>query len=222
MVQANEKTRIAWIDIVRGIGIFLVILGHTYRSNQVLNWIVSFHMPLFFILSGWLRGCNRKPFEWKTFILKKIQAFLVPLAIFQSITYLYWLVIESRFREFDFGPMWFLIALFVAEVVSELIVDFSGFLGAAIAAVVSVVGLYLTSMIVEPATLLAWFPRCMGATLFFLIGVLVSKFIPVSKVTLDNKSRILVPIMAVGGDFCHKSMDVLICTFYCLEIISFI
>ena len=199
MVQAKEKTRIAWIDIVRGIGIFLVILGHTYRSNQVLNWIVSFHMPLFFILSGWLRGCNRKPFEWKTFILKKIQAFLVPLAIFQSVTYLYWLVIESRFREFDFGPMWFLIALFVAEVVSELIVDFSGFLGAAIAAVVSVVGLYLTSMIVEPATLLAWFPRCMGATLFFLIGVLVSKFIPVSKVTLDNKSRILVPIMAVGG-----------------------
>lgn len=74
MVQANEKTRIAWIDIVRGIGIFLVIMGHTYRSNQVLNWIVSFHMPLFFILSGWLRDCNRKAFEWKTFILKKIQA----------------------------------------------------------------------------------------------------------------------------------------------------
>lgn len=122
----------------------------------------------------------------------------------------------------DFGPMWFLIAIFVAEVVAELIIDISGLFGVAIATVVSAVGLYLTSMIVEPATFLVWFPRCIGATLFFLIGVLISKYIPVNKVTLDNKSRILVPIMAVGGDFCHKSMDVLICTFYCLEIISFI
>ena len=39
-----------FIDIVKGIGIFLVVLGH---QNTILTQeIYSFHMPLFFFLSG--------------------------------------------------------------------------------------------------------------------------------------------------------------------------
>lgn len=47
--------RYIWIDIAKGIGIFLVILGHlvTYGS-YIFNWIFSFHMPLFFFLSGYV------------------------------------------------------------------------------------------------------------------------------------------------------------------------
>lgn len=56
MRQIKDNGRIAWVDIAKGLGIFLVVLGHTYRKNPVQNWIYSFHMPLFFILSGWLRG----------------------------------------------------------------------------------------------------------------------------------------------------------------------
>lgn len=42
-----------WIDIARGLGIFLVIFGHLTRYGAPLsNWIFSFHMPLFFFLSG--------------------------------------------------------------------------------------------------------------------------------------------------------------------------
>ncbi len=50
MAQIEKGKRIVWIDIVRGIGIFLVIMGHTYRSNPVLNWIASFicHYFLYF------------------------------------------------------------------------------------------------------------------------------------------------------------------------------
>jgi uncharacterized membrane protein YcfT len=57
--------RIAWIDFARGIGISLVVIGHVLRgliaasilprSNAVVfvdSWIYSFHMPLFFLLSG--------------------------------------------------------------------------------------------------------------------------------------------------------------------------
>ena len=47
--------RIEWIDIAKGFGILLVILGHTIAydcSHIVYNSIYSFHMPLFFFLSG--------------------------------------------------------------------------------------------------------------------------------------------------------------------------
>lgn len=51
--------RIEWIDIVKFIGIFLVILGHSISAdNKQLevyrNFIYSFHMPLFIFISGYL------------------------------------------------------------------------------------------------------------------------------------------------------------------------
>ncbi len=41
------------IDIAKGIGIFLVVIGHSINSDSVLHtFIYMFHMPLFFIMSG--------------------------------------------------------------------------------------------------------------------------------------------------------------------------
>lgn len=49
------------MDIARGIGIFLVVLGHSFPDNKFNNnafyayiykFIYSFHMPLFFMMSG--------------------------------------------------------------------------------------------------------------------------------------------------------------------------
>jgi fucose 4-O-acetylase-like acetyltransferase len=64
MAKLN-RIRIKWVDYAKGVGIFLVVLGHTLRglhSSQIIadspafhfvdSWIYSFHMPLFFVLSG--------------------------------------------------------------------------------------------------------------------------------------------------------------------------
>ena len=41
------------VDTLKGIGITLMIVGHTYGPNNVIwSLIFSFHMPLFFIVSG--------------------------------------------------------------------------------------------------------------------------------------------------------------------------
>ena len=46
--------RIGWIDIAKGIAILLVIVGHTVKfGGGTRNFIFSFHMPLFFILTGY-------------------------------------------------------------------------------------------------------------------------------------------------------------------------
>lgn len=48
-----ENTRIGAIDIAKGLGIVLVIIGHALPSNSTIRYFVyTFHMPLFFILAG--------------------------------------------------------------------------------------------------------------------------------------------------------------------------
>ena len=58
-----KKQRIKEIDIMRGIAIFLVLLGHaiivfpinlheTPWRNVLYTWVCSVHVPLFFLISG--------------------------------------------------------------------------------------------------------------------------------------------------------------------------
>ena len=60
--------------MARGYGIILVILGHL--SLQKANiWIYSFHVPLFFFISGYLLNDN---LALKPFIIKKLKALMIP------------------------------------------------------------------------------------------------------------------------------------------------
>ncbi|WP_241211253.1 hypothetical protein [Bacillus atrophaeus] len=42
------KGRVEWIDISKGIGIILVVLGHAPTDDALKSFIFSFHMPMFF------------------------------------------------------------------------------------------------------------------------------------------------------------------------------
>lgn len=46
----NIKSRDIAVDVAKGIGILLVILGHL--KNPLMDFIYAFHMPLFFFVSG--------------------------------------------------------------------------------------------------------------------------------------------------------------------------
>ncbi|QFJ56312.1 acyltransferase family protein (plasmid) [Pseudobutyrivibrio xylanivorans] len=55
------KERLEWIDVARGIGILLVVLGHCFttvvrKDNMIAgymyNAIYYFHMPFMFFISG--------------------------------------------------------------------------------------------------------------------------------------------------------------------------
>lgn len=47
------KSRIQYIDMAKGLTILLVIVGHIDTVNVLEAAIYSFHMPMFFILSGY-------------------------------------------------------------------------------------------------------------------------------------------------------------------------
>ncbi len=72
------KERIEWIDILRGIAMFFVVLGHAFvsKTNSIRNYIYSFHMPLFFFISG--LTTKRKDISFKEYLKKKSKSILVP------------------------------------------------------------------------------------------------------------------------------------------------
>ena len=74
-----EKKRIAWIDQLRGLAFYLVVLGHAGVGGVLKNWLYSFHMPLFFIISGLnlnIEKIYNTPF--KDYALRLAKRMLVP------------------------------------------------------------------------------------------------------------------------------------------------
>lgn len=100
--------RLSWLDVLKGIGIVLVAIGHIYSNRTVFNWLYSFHMPLFFLAAGWVY----KEKSVLTDIKRRIQTIVVPYFSFGLLVLLYWQVIERRFRNSDMSFMDSLLGLF--------------------------------------------------------------------------------------------------------------
>lgn len=90
-LDKNNTQRDANIDVMKALGIILVILGHTYHHG---NFIYLFHMPLFFILSGTTLIYSKNIYNIK----KRFHSLLIPYFIFSFLSFLYWFLIESKFR----------------------------------------------------------------------------------------------------------------------------
>lgn len=54
----NTRERDRVIDIMKGLGIILMIYGHTHYIPLIGKWLYTFHMPLFFFLSGCFYSSN--------------------------------------------------------------------------------------------------------------------------------------------------------------------
>ena len=143
MNEINTPEYKYWIDWSKIIGIYLVTLGHgSLVSSEIKTFIYSFHMPLFFIISGLLY--KRRGFKdtfvkcWRSLIIpyfiintilllltigksyildggctmKEIASYVIP--IFIGLGYkVDWLTPLCP-------PLWFLIALFCIQLMMSL------------------------------------------------------------------------------------------------------
>lgn len=53
-MSIEASNRLKYIDVAKGIGIVLVVIGHISKNRVVTGIIYQFHMPLFFFISGYL------------------------------------------------------------------------------------------------------------------------------------------------------------------------
>ena len=70
--------RINYIDYAKGLAILCVLLGHMEIHPILKNYIYSFHMPLFFILSGYFM--KRAKLDKDT-VIKNFKSIMVPYFI---------------------------------------------------------------------------------------------------------------------------------------------
>lgn len=113
------------LDILRGIAILFVILGHITRIPELQTYIWGFHLPLFFVISGYLFDKNKYN-STKQFIVKKTKSLLIPYAFFYIVTFLYWILIERNIR----GGEYSIINQLIGLIYGKYSLDYMGFNGA--------------------------------------------------------------------------------------------
>lgn len=234
-----EKTRETWVDFVKIYACILVVLGHFFPSMvdakiipnfSALEWfrqtIYYFHVPLFFICSGFLYqkySLVRDFPQWKNNALKKVLDFGIPYFTFSIATYVL-KVIFSGFvnREVDgffktiflhpLSPYWYLYALLFVFVITFTISNNKEailFLGVAL--VMKLISFFVNVDI-------ALVKYILENEIWFVIGMMLSVYDMPKKI---KKINILIPcaislvfiastIVAFKFDFNYKTIAFLL------------
>lgn len=87
-----KQKRIEWIDVAKGIGILMVIAGHTFSLSYSYP-LYAFHMPLFFFLSGLVFKDRDEDFI--SFLKSKTMSLLKPWTIILLISFIVCLIIPQ-------------------------------------------------------------------------------------------------------------------------------
>lgn len=125
--------RVAYLDIAKGIGIIMVVWAHA--RGPFSNYMYLFHMPLFFLISGYLYSEN-KPL--KQFLIGKIKSIYIPFVFWNVLVVAVKTIINperlvsnmkltgqilltlNKDGQF-FGATWFLGSLFLVSVSYKLL-----------------------------------------------------------------------------------------------------
>jgi len=140
----KEYQRIFWIDNLKGIGVIFIIFGHSISClDFLINYLFSFHVPLFFFIAG-LNFNEKSLNNFRLFCIKRAKLLLVPYVFFNLISYVLWL---SRVKLLNipqevpaikplvgvlYGngnglwlihntPLWFFVCLFIAQIMLFMI-----------------------------------------------------------------------------------------------------
>lgn len=148
MDRNKELNRNVSIDIAKGIGIILMVVGHSSVPDYIRHYIYIYHMPLFFIVAGYLFNYEKWKGKIFKFSKKKAERLIIPY-LFMSIFIFFplWYVASLKFPQFSThnvakptnvfmdifyatfvgdgmafnSPLWFLPCLFVAEMIFFLV-----------------------------------------------------------------------------------------------------
>lgn len=203
-----QKKRIRYFDIAKGIGILSVIVGHTVVNKIALQFIYSFHMPLFFIISGYFFKFK----EDRELMHKNYRRLIIPY-IFTALTVIFVMIMRrvirldfkhipstalqwiyagfygsgqrytAPFTIYKIGTIWFLLALFFASLIFNYSSRFNKpSLQILFILTMAYIG-YKTSKFI-------WLPFSIQAgavaTIFLLIGFYMHKFNTLSKQSVPN------------------------------------
>ena len=197
--------RLKELDILRGIAICLMVFGHTWFTKEATiemeRLIYGFHMPLFFVISGFFYKSPESYASVKRIVLKKARTLLIPYFVFGII---YTIVDQFVWKEYGLlesirnillfptgtsnklsetslipgeSALWFLMALFVMNllyILLDLIIK-NEYLRIAI-----ILAIAITMLIIFPENNHTELPFALRIVLecmpYFYLGILFKKY----------------------------------------------
>ena len=143
--SSTRSNRESWIDVCKGIAIILVVIGHvktSYINSDLLNnayvfnsigtIIYSFHMPLFFLISGYLFSCSSKK-KCSFDIFKICISYGIPYIAFSVVLWFSKIIFSNLVNDtfsvtdllkiliFPLSYLWFLYALLIIEIAQTIV-----------------------------------------------------------------------------------------------------
>lgn len=139
--------RVKWIDCAKGIGIFLIVLGHVLTNGIFRKILYSVSVPLFFYLNG--LNFNGE-YEFDVFFKKKFKKIIIPyifVSLFSITLYCFLLFLKNELKflevikniismlyansNFNYmkwnQPLWFLPCFFMSSIIFYFICKIKNF-----------------------------------------------------------------------------------------------
>lgn len=123
----KAQTRMVWLDIAKAGGIILIVFGHLVADDFVKKILWTFHVPLFFFLSGYLNRPSDVPAFARRLVLRLIVPYISGYVLLTLIVLrtLDWHTLAPVLRGMFYGshsypqfisaPLWFLPSLVTVE-----------------------------------------------------------------------------------------------------------
>lgn len=132
--ERQSPNRNELLDFLRGAGMLLVVLHHSDIPHG--KWILAFHMPLLFLLSGYTRHLRPQPSSFRKMISGRFFRLVVPYFLFEGLNLAVWsgsLLLQGGWQDLSeagtailsclntpgytgyYGRLWFWPCMFVSD-----------------------------------------------------------------------------------------------------------
>ena len=213
--------RLDYIDLAKGLGMLTIMWGHIH-SGMSTRLVYAFHIPLFFCLSGLVFSGKRYK-DFGSFLNKRWRGLIFPYIVFSVLTWTlwatysyvthadvqsYWMpLLQTFIAQGSEGylvhnvPLWFVMCLFVVEVIYYFISKLSIKLNIASCLVLGAVGTWTSVTDVYDFSVLPWsIDVALMALPFYALGSLANEHVGheklISTVTHYRLATVLVMIVA--------------------------
>ena len=214
MVRQRER----WIDILKGIGMIFVIIGHLDPGWRIETHIYSFHMPLFFWISGYL-FLTTSSFKVgiKEYTKKKMTGLLKPYFIYAVLSIFigrFFHLVKMKNVVFNIkalffwngtvgwnSPLWFLVVLFFVEIGYMVLYHYADWFKVNLV----MIGMTFIAYFIQSKSMVfpfGWHIVPVGF-IFYHLGVCFKKYNTLGGGCSAIKIPILIGLLAVNIIFSH-------------------
>lgn len=137
----DNKRRLMWIDIAKALAIIAIVMGHS-ENKTIAKYLFWFHVPTFFIISGYFFKPITNKKEFYNFVKKKFCQLMIPYSTVLIIDtiYMYYTIINAgkfnittfmkdllkaflggNYHSSYYSAIWFLPCLFFTQILFMLI-----------------------------------------------------------------------------------------------------